>query len=228
VFMLVGMGALAAAVVGAPVTMVLLVLEVTGDFDLALAVLAGVIVASTFVRSTFGYSFSTWRFHQRGVGIRGAHDVGWVSDITVSKMMRGDPMTVPFNQSLEQLRANVPIGSGARVFAVDDAGHYKGMIDISTIHDPDLDDAAAGLVADDLAGGRGLYLQPEHDIRRALARFVECEEEMLPVLNTPEDRRVIGYLTEAFALRRYAEELERRRNAELGVRDLFSVGPTGN
>ena len=226
VFMLVGMGALAAAVVGSPVTMVLLVLEVTGDFDLALAVLAGVVVAWQLVRSTFGYSFSTWRFHQRGVAIRGAHDVGWVSDLTVGRMMRGDPITVAFDQSLLRLRAAIPIGSSARVFAVDSDSHYKGSIDVATIHNPDLDDAAAGLVADDLAGGRGYFLLPEQDVRRALARFVECEEEVLPVLASDENRRVVGYLTEAFALRRYAEELERRRNAELGVRDLFSTGPS--
>ena len=227
VFMLVGMGALAGAVVGAPVTMVLLVLEVTNDFDLALAVLAGVVVAWQFVRSTFGYSFSTWRFHQRGVGILGAHDIGWVSDLTVGRMMRTDAMTVPFDQTLLRLRVAVPIGTAGRVFAVDGASNYKGAIDVATIHDPDLDDAAAGLVADDLAGGRGLFLLPDLDVRRALTRFVECEEEVLPVVASDTDRRVVGYLTESFALRRYAEELERRRNAELGVRDLFSVGPTG-
>ena len=226
IFMLVGMGALTAAVVGAPVTMVLLVLEVTGDLDVALGVLGGVIVASTLVRNLFGYSFSTWRFHQRGVAIRGAHDIGWVSDLTVGRMMRADPTTVPFDQPLLRLRAAVPIGTQGRVFAVDGEGNYKGMIDVSTVHDPELDDAAAGLVADDLAGGRGLFLLPGQDVRRALARFVECEEEMLPVLTSAEDRRVVGYLTEAFALRRYTEELERRRSAELGVRDLFSIGPS--
>jgi len=225
-FMLVGMGAVAAAVVGAPVTMVLLVLEVTGDLDIALGVLAGVVVAGTLVRTTFGYSFSTWRFHQRGVGIRGAYDVGWVSDLTVGRMMRADPATVAFDQPLLGLRAAIPIGSQMRVFAVDGDGQYKGMIDVATIYDPDLDDAAAGLVADDLAGGRDFFLVPDQDVRRALARFVECEEELLPVVAGADDRRVVGYLSEAFALRRYAEELERRRSAELGVRDLFSVGPT--
>ncbi len=225
VFMLVGMGTLAAAIVGAPVTMVLLVLEVTGDFEVALGVLAGVVVASTLVRNTFGYTFSTWRFHERGVGIRGAHDVGWVSDLTVGKLMRAGATTVGFDQSLAKLREAIPRGSGPRVFAVDGDGHYKGMIDVTTIHDPDLDDAASGLVADDLAGGRGLYLLPDQDVRRALARFVESEEEMLPVIAAADDRRVVGFLTEAFALRRYAEELERRRNAELGERDLFSISP---
>jgi hypothetical protein len=31
-------------------------------------------------------------------------------------------------------------------------------------------------------------------------------------------------MTEAYALRRYAQELERRRSAELGEKDLFSLG----
>jgi CIC family chloride channel protein len=34
---------------------------------------------------------------------------------------------------------------------------------------------------------------------------------------------VIGYLTEQYALRRYNQELERRRTADLGERDLFAV-----
>src|SRR6185312_11503876 len=69
-YMLVGMGSVAAAVVGAPVTMILLVLELTGSFPAAVGVMVGVIIASVVVRLTFGYSFATWRFHLRGVPIR--------------------------------------------------------------------------------------------------------------------------------------------------------------
>jgi CIC family chloride channel protein len=36
----------------------------------------------------------------------------------------------------------------------------------------------------------------------------------------------VGYLTEQYALRRYNQELERRRAADLGERDLFSVAET--
>ena len=224
IFMLVGMGAVAAAIVGAPVTMVLLVLEVTGDFDVGLGVLSGVITAATITRYAFGYSFATWRFHLRGKGIRGAHDVGWVADLTVARLIRDDAKTVRQDTPLLQLRSQVPLGSRSLVFAVDDADRYVGIIDVMLVHDPDLDDAAAGLVAGDLANGRGRYLLPEMDIRTVLSRFDEAESETLPVLAAPADRRVIGYVTEAYALRRYAQEMERRRNAELGERDLFSVG----
>jgi hypothetical protein len=33
-------------------------------------------------------------------------------------------------------------------------------------------------------------------------------------------------MTEAYALKRYSQELERMRSAELGERDLFALGPT--
>ncbi len=60
-------------------------------------------------------------------------------------------------------------------------------------------------------------------MRTALGRFEEKEIETLPVLESPSDRKVVGYLTEQYALRRYNQELERRRGADLGQRDLFSI-----
>jgi CIC family chloride channel protein len=223
IFMLVGMGAVAASIVGAPVTVVLLVLEVTGDFAVALGVLAGVITAATITRYTFGYSFATWRFHQRGKPIRSAHDVGWVADLTAERLMHREIKTIRQETPLRRLRDQVPLGSRGRVFVVDDAGQYIGIIDIVVAHDPDLDDAAAGLVAGDLAGGRNDCLLPGMNIRAVLVHFEKTEAETLPVLAGPADRRVIGYVTEAYALRRYTHEMERQRNAELGERDLFNV-----
>ena len=85
---LVGMGALAVAIIGGPFTMSFLVLETTGDFSLAAATLTASIVASLIVRETFGYSFSTWRLHLRGETIRSAHDVGWLRTLTAARMMR--------------------------------------------------------------------------------------------------------------------------------------------
>ena len=68
-----------------------------------------------------------------------------------------------------------------------------------------------------------LYLLPFENVRTALARFEEKEVETLPVLASGSDRSVVGYLTEQYALRRYNQELERRRSADLGERDLFSI-----
>jgi CIC family chloride channel protein len=202
-FMLVGMGAVGAAIIGAPFTMVLLVLESTGDFPVTLGVIIGVVMASTVVRLTFGYSFSTWRFHLRGLPLRGGQDIGWISDMTAAKLMRTDVRSVPLNLPLAELRAQVPLGSAKWLFAVDRQGHYAGMIDVAAAHDPDLLDLTETL--------------PTDTIRTILAAFTQARAETLPVVRSRTDRQVIGSVSEAFCLKRYAQELERRRHDELGM-----------
>ncbi len=223
-FLLVGMGAMAAAIIGAPLTMVFLVLESTGDFPVTVGVLVSVIASATIVRVTFGYSFSTWRFHVRGLGLRGAHDVGWIGDLTTSRLMRTDPKLVQTGMSLAALREKYPPGAAKRVFAIAPDGHYAGFVDMAVVHDPDLDDVVETGVVADLVQQRDAFLLPADNVRTALTRFEETQLETLPVLAARADPRIVGYVTEAYALRRYAQELERRRNAELGEQDLFSVG----
>ena len=228
VFMLAGMGAVAAGIIGAPLTMVFLVLEATGDFQVTIAVVIAVTVTSTIVRVLFGYSFATWRFHLRGLSIRGAHDVGWISDMTVGRLMRSDAKTIPENLGLKALRAAYPAGSAKRLYVVDGSGHYIGTIDAAELHDAAIDDALDGAVAGDLAEAPDQFLLPDENIRSALARFDALQAETLPVLLSRSQRAVVGYVTEAYALKRYSGELERMRSAELGQRDLFSIGPLPN
>ncbi len=68
-----------------------------------------------------------------------------------------------------------------------------------------------------------LYLTAGDNVRTALSRFGASRHETLPVVSVP-DRIILGYLSEAYALRRYMQELERRRSAELGEQSLFSIG----
>ncbi len=220
--MMVGMGSVAAAVIGAPLTMVFLVLEGTGNFPMTIGVMIGVIVSSTIVRLMFGYSFSTWRFHQRGIGIRGAHDIGWLADLTVGRLMRADPKLVQEGMSVREVRAKFPLGTAKRVFVVGEGGVFLGQLDLA-IHDAKQDEALDTRFARDFTMNDDLYLLAYENVRTALTRFEEKEVEVLPVLDSTVDKTIVGYMTEHYALRRYNQELERRRSADLGERDLFSI-----
>ena len=220
--MMVGMGSVAAAVIGAPLTMVFLVLEGTGDFPMTIAVMVGVIISSSIVRLTFGYSFSTWRFHQRGLGILSPHDIGWISDLTTAKLMRLDPTIVSAADTVRDLRETYPLGSTKRIF-VQDGGQFIGSLDLTALYDIRRDQDAEGATAKDLATAPGSFLLPGQNIRTALVLFNETNIETLPVLDSPTDRRVVGYVTEAYALRRYNQELERRRDADTGAQNLFPI-----
>ena len=105
---LVGMGALSAAIVGGPLTMTFLVLESTGNLGVAGGVLAASIATTLAVRATFGYSFTTWRLHLRGETIRGGQDVGWLRDLTVGRMMVRSPPVFPAEESVRKFREAYP------------------------------------------------------------------------------------------------------------------------
>jgi CIC family chloride channel protein len=94
---------------------------------------------------------------------------------------------------------------------------------MAAAHDAQRDQAIDTLTARDVAKSPDVFLLPSENVRTALVRFEDRLVESLPVLASPLGREVVGYLTEAYALRRYNQELERRRSAELGERDLFSI-----
>ena len=220
-YSLVGMGTVGAAIVGAPTAMILLVLETTGDFSATVGVMVGVVAASVATRHWFGYSFATWRFHLRGLKIRSPEDVGWFDEIKVGRLMRGDPKIVPVEITIAALRRAYPLGSTKQVFAADH-GKLAGMIDLSEVHGPDIEGDPATTTAAGLVH-QAPFLLPGDGVRQALARFSEARLETLPVVGDPDGLEIVGYLTEAYALRRYTQELERRRGEAGGGSSLFSA-----
>src|SRR5436309_16003800 len=127
------MASLVPSTIGAPLPMVLLLLGVIGTFPVTVAVVVGVVSASTFVRLSFGYSFSTWRFHQRGIGIRSPHDIGWLADLTVGRLMRTDTKVVLDTTPLRELREKFPPGAAKHVLVVSECGAFVGTLDMAAI-----------------------------------------------------------------------------------------------
>jgi CIC family chloride channel protein len=211
-YAVIGMSALSASVIGGPLTMSFIALEATGNLWLTTAVLVAVIISTQMTRELFGYSFATWRMHLRGETIRSAADVGWIRDLTVRTMMRRDVVTINAEISIEEFRSRFPLGSKTQVAAVDADRRYLGIVFVAEAHGLK-DDAPASV--HDILHYRDATLLPEMDIQQAVAAFDRAEAESLAVVDSAGHRQVIGILTEAHALRRYAEESERRR------RDIF-------
>jgi CIC family chloride channel protein len=60
------------------------------------------------------------------------------------------------------------------------------------------------------------FLLPGQTVKEALAAFEAAEADALAVLDGVKSRQVLGLLTEQYALRRYNEELDRRRRELAG------------
>jgi CIC family chloride channel protein len=223
IYALVGMGSVAAAIVGAPMTMIMIVLETTGDFTATIGVMVGVVTASFAVRHWFGYSFATWRFHLRGLSIRSPEDVGWINELLVGPMMRRDPAVIAAELPVAELRHRFPAGSTRQVFVVDERGGLCGIIDTGEPGLTNGDEASRSVR--EFVSQPATFLLPGDNLRAALDRFSQSAQETLPVIDNTKDRRILGYLSEAYALRRYAHELERHRGGRQDDAGIFSPAP---
>jgi CIC family chloride channel protein len=215
--MLAGMGVTAVAIVGGPLTMSFLVLETTGDFSVTGAVLAACVATSLTVRETFGYSFSTWRLHLRGETIRSAADVGWIRSLTVDRLMRKDVATLPGAATIAEFRRRYPLGSRNMVVLLDHDGRYLGVVPTAEVFAAEHDDGCETEIVSTLAHLHGTALLPEMNVKEAMDLFGRAEAETLAVVNSPEDKHVIGILNEAYATRRYAEALNSANKDVMGA-----------
>ena len=212
-YAVIGMSALAASVIGGPLTMIFIALETTNDLWLTTLVLIAVIISAQVTREAFGYSFATWRFHLRGETIRSAADVGWMRDLTVGKMMRQDVQTAHASTTVASFREMFPLGSVAYVVAVDETDRYVGLVHVADIHSAE---TLPEKSIKDFLHDTDEMLLPGMAVKEAVLAFDRAEAEALAVVDSYLDRRVIGLLTEAYVVRRYSAALERRRQEMLG------------
>lgn len=208
---LVGMAALATAIVGGPMCLSLMVLEVTHDFALTAAVVMASVSAQAFVRANFGYSFSTWRLHLRGEAIRTARDIGWMKTMTAKSLMREPRAVLADSATIAELRTRVPLGSTSRVALTDANGHYRGLILTPEAYMDGLDPFGPALA---IARWPEVHALPETDIGSLIALFDDFGCDDLAVVD--EQGRLLGLASEKYVRRRYLEALERSQREFFG------------
>ena len=134
-------------------------------------------------------------------------DIGWVRNLTVGRMMRRDVRTIRGDTPIAAFRRQVPLGSADRVVVTDEAGRYAGVVLTAEAHAAD---ETVTRVSEVLHYPKNMLL-PQMTIKEAVQMFEQTESDALAVVDGAEGRKVIGMLTEQFALRRYTEELDRQR-----------------
>lgn len=208
---LVGMAALAVAVVGGPMTMSFLVLEATHDFEITAIVLTAALCSSALVRERFGYSFSTWRLHLRGEVVRSARDIGWMRSLTARRMMRAAPATALPTLTIAEFRSQFPLGSTSRVLLEDGEGQYAGLVPTASAF---VGGGDGSRPVADIAILQDATLAPDLAIGAVMERFDESAADDLAVVDA--QGRILGMLTEKYVRKRYADEVDRAQRELYG------------
>jgi CIC family chloride channel protein len=89
VYALAGMGAVAAAVLGAPISTTLIVFELTGDWETGLAVMTAVSLSTAVASRLVDHSFFLTQLERRGAHLAAGPQAYLLATVRVTRVMRG-------------------------------------------------------------------------------------------------------------------------------------------
>ena len=216
VYAILGMGAVAACVLGAPLSTVIMVFELTTDYGVAFAVMVCVAVASVFCRQVHWHSFFTWQLAQRGIDLEARRDHSLLRARRLVEVLRREVVTVGLDADLEQLKAafrqrHLPI------FVVDEQQRLYGSIAFEDLADAAFEpDLAEPVTARDLVHRTPVALVPQDNLETALRLCEANRDEHVPVVNNGTDRKVIGEVRHSDLVLAYNQALLEARAAERG------------
>ena len=118
-YALAGMGAVASAVLGAPISTTLIVFELTGDWQTGLAVMVAVSMSTALASRIVDRSFFLTQIERRGIHLAAGPQAYLLSMFTVSKIMRptGDPRAADEDRCWELIGEGTYIDGNATLEA---------------------------------------------------------------------------------------------------------------
>ncbi|MQX36660.1 CBS domain-containing protein [Roseospira navarrensis] len=220
-YAVVGMGAVAAAVLGAPISTCLIIFELTANYALTVAVMMAVVVATTLSRGLTGHtSLFHWQLARRGLDLDTDRRSQLLREKRVRDLARADPPTVAPDAPPWAVAAAFRDHGGEKLFVVDGAGVLLGTIALTEAMAVLMDDEArTRRTALDVALSRPPVLAQAETLEEALALMDSVQEAQVAVVRDRSSMVLVGVVHERDLLRAYAEALGRLRAEERGDPD---------
>ncbi|MDX1541951.1 MAG: chloride channel protein, partial [Geminicoccaceae bacterium] len=192
VYAILGMGAVAACVLGAPISTVIMIFELTTDYGVTFALMAAVAVASVTATQIWPHSFFTWQLSVRGIRL-GRRDQAVLKSTKVRSVLRRQVVRVGLQATLEEMKS-LFVQRHLPIFVIDDDDRLVGTIHFEDLADAAFDPERAGetITARDLVHRIPLALTPDDDLETALRLAEINDEEHMPVVDDAEAMKVIG------------------------------------
>jgi chloride channel protein, CIC family len=201
---LVGMGAVFAAAARAPITAVIIIFELTGDYRIILPLMFAVVVATALSNAVTHDTIYTLKLRRRGIDIDKPTPPGLMAHIPVAEAMSDPPPALPPEEPLGGLLARFSTEQSDTLPVVDPEGRLLGVVDASEVEQA-IDAGREGLTAASIV--RSVPEVRSDDTLEAAVRILEGkDEDGVPVLAAHGDA-VIGWLTHRGVLAAYRSRL---------------------
>ena len=187
VYAICGMVAVTAPVIGAPVTAVVIVMELTGSYALTLAALASVAISNAMVSRLFGRSLFDRQLRQRKLDLSAGRTKAILESRDIAPMVIENLVSIDERASVDQARSAMLDQHLDQAFLIDGKGNYQGTVLLKDVLRGRPNQAAIEL------RNRDDVVMLEHlSVWRAMHRLKRFEGESVAVVD--EHGKLVGAL----------------------------------
>jgi chloride channel protein, CIC family len=206
-YALVGMGAVFAGAARAPITAVLIIFELTGEYTIILPLMFAIVLATAVSRALSADTIYTLKLRRRGIVVDRPRVVSVMRTVPVAVAMGPVPEPLAPDAPLDAVVERFTSGHDECVPVIDPAGELLGVISPVDLEEQALEraptDASAGQIAHT---PRELHAD---DVLEAAVRVLSLSDDPAAPVMEPGGRALVGWVTHRDILRAYHAERER-------------------
>jgi len=193
-YALVGMGALVSATTHAPITSILIIFELSGDYHIIPPLMVSCIVALLLATYLKKESIYTMKLVKRGINIFEGKDINVLRRLSVQDIISKECEILPMNLSFNGIVERMLRSSRYQYFVVDQKQKLVGMLSFSDLKEFMKDEAyLSGLViAADIAQPPPALFYMDDNLDLVMHQFGLFDVDELPVIENRNANSFIG------------------------------------
>ena len=188
VMMIAGMAAVSSSVIGAPIAVILIVLELTGSYEYAVSAMVAVIVSSLITHRVFGLSYFDRQLKDRGIDMSLGREDIQLSRTYLKNHLSRDCIIVEASESGSNLSKIMTERQMTEAYVIGRKDVLIGKVDIFGAQQAGGNPIATELIKDPL------ILKETDSLKTALASIESFVGESVPIVNDAGEFQ--GVLTE--------------------------------
>ncbi|MCB0046697.1 MAG: chloride channel protein [Caldilineaceae bacterium] len=211
-YAIVGMAAVFSGAARAPITAVLIVFEMSNDYQLILPLMLATVLSTLLAELLFPESIYTLKLKLKGISLERGRDQDILESVTVKEVMTQRVETVPVEMTLVELSDRFSQTHTHGFPVVNDTNELAGIVTISdldlAIHDEK--PRSTTVLSIGTPRSRLLVATPDETVGEALARMGARGLGRLPVLESQNSNHLLGVIKRHDIIRAYTIALSRR------------------
>jgi CIC family chloride channel protein len=195
-YSIVGMGAVVSGTTHGPLSAILILFEMTGDYKIILPLMIACIISSLASGQLLKDSIYTLKLARRGINIRSGKEVNVLKSIPVSEVMNPEVETIPQNISLGGLAEKIYRSKYKSFPIVDQEGRLTGIVTHSDYREVVFDENLKDLVVvKEVATPKVVTVSIDENLHDAMEKITSRDFSLLPVVSNRDPSQLLGVLT---------------------------------